>query len=111
MTIRRLTAQQSVITSTSLIWGPRIFTRLIIFEPAAGLGDASVRVVARYPSGNILQSGWIGGEEYLQDRIAAAEVSYGKGRVVLLGFSPQHRAQPHGTFKLVFNSLHYAGAE
>jgi len=88
-----------------------VFFNDIAFEPAAGLGDASVRVVARYPSGNILQSGWIGGEEYLQDRIAAAEVSYGKGRVILLGFSPQHRAQPHGTFKLVFNSLHYAGAE
>jgi hypothetical protein len=39
-----------------------------------------------------------GGEEYLQVRIAAAEVTMGKGRVVLLGFSPQNRAQPHGTF-------------
>ncbi|MBI3666088.1 MAG: hypothetical protein HY236_07665, partial [Acidobacteria bacterium] len=49
------------------------------------------------------------GESYLDDRIAAAEVSYGKGRVILLGFRVQHRAQPHGTFKLLFNSLEYAG--
>jgi len=58
-----------------------------------------------------LESGWIGGETYLQDRIAAAEVSYGQGRVIVLGFSPQNRAQPHGTFKLLFNSIHYAGVK
>jgi hypothetical protein len=88
-----------------------VFYNDVAFEPTAGLGDAAVRTIARYPSENILQSGWIGGEEHLQNRIAAAEVTLGKGRVILLGFSPQHRAQPHGTFKLLFNSLHYAGAE
>ena len=33
----------------------------------------------------------------------------GKGRVVLIAFRPQFRAQPHETFKLVFNSIHSAG--
>ncbi|HYO80462.1 MAG TPA: hypothetical protein VES20_03605, partial [Bryobacteraceae bacterium] len=66
---------------------------------------------ARYPASGMLQSGWIGGESYLQDRIAAAEVTYGKGRVIVLGFSPQNRAQPHGTFKLLFNAIHLAAAE
>jgi hypothetical protein len=75
------------------------------------LGDAAVKVIARYPSTGLLLSGWIGGEQYLHDKIAAAEVSLGKGRVILLGFSVQNRAQPHGTFPLLFNAIHMAGLE
>jgi hypothetical protein len=86
-----------------------VFYNDVAFEPAAGLGDADVRTIVRYPASSLLQSGWIGGEQYLQDRIAAADVRFGKGRVVVLGFSPQNRAQPHGTFKLLFNAIHYAG--
>ncbi len=88
-----------------------VFYNDVAFDLAPGLGDANVKVIARYPSSGMLQSGWIGGEEYLQDRIAAAEVTLGKGRVVLLGFSPQNRAQPHGTFKLLFNAIQLGGAE
>jgi len=86
-----------------------VFYNDIAFEPAPGIGESEVRVVARYPSSGLLESGWIGGEQYLQDRIAAADVKYGKGRVIVLGFSVQNRAQPHGTFKLLFNAIHVAG--
>jgi hypothetical protein len=87
-----------------------VFYNNVAFDPAPALGDAAVRVIARYPGTNLLQSGWIGGEEFLRDRIAAAEVTVGQGRVILLGFAVQNRAQPHGTFKLLFNSIHLAGA-
>ena len=88
-----------------------VFYNDVAFEAAPALGDAVVKTIARYPAGELLESGWIGGAEYLHNRIAAAEVTLGKGRVVLLGFSPQNRAQPHGTFKLLFNAIHLAGAE
>jgi hypothetical protein len=86
-----------------------VFYNNVAFETTAPLGDASVRAIAKYPSTDILKSGWIGGPEHLYDRIAAAEVTFGKGRVILLGFAVQHRAQPHGTFKLLFHSLFSAG--
>ena len=80
------------------------------FELSAPFTENNARAVAKYPSTNPLQSGWIGGPEYLYDKVAAAEVSVGKGRVVLLGFRAQFRAQPHATFKLLFNSLHWSAA-
>jgi hypothetical protein len=39
------------------------------------------------------------------------ELSIGKGRVVLIGFRAQHRAQTHRSFKLLFNALYFGGLE
>ncbi|HSK78650.1 MAG TPA: hypothetical protein VLQ45_19500, partial [Thermoanaerobaculia bacterium] len=36
---------------------------------------------------------------------AIVEYGVGKGKVVLIGFRPQHRAQPHRTFKILWNAL------
>jgi hypothetical protein len=81
------------------------------FDLAPGFSYTDVKVIARYPSSNPLQSGWMRGDEYLHNRIAAAEVVYERGRIILLGFRAQFRAQPHNTFKLLFNSLLYAAAQ
>ncbi len=88
-----------------------VFKDNAAFEPAPGFGYTALRVIARYPSSDLLQSGWMRGEKYLHNRIAAAEVKYRRGRIVLIGFRPQFRAQPHGTFKLLFNAIHYAAAK
>jgi hypothetical protein len=67
----------------------------------------SIRTVASYPSSpdELLKSGWLLGGNVIAGRAAVVEVAIKEGRIVLLGFRVQHRAQSHGTFKLLFNSL------
>jgi len=60
---------------------------------------------AQYDPTMTLLSGWINGAEYLHNKSAVMSIGYGKGTVVLYGFRVQHRAQPHGTFRLLFNGL------
>ncbi len=69
------------------------------------------RVVATYPEheDQILVSGYLKGAELLEKRAAVVEFKVGQGRVVLIGFRAQHRAQPLRTFKLLFNSLYLPG--
>jgi hypothetical protein len=69
------------------------------------------RVVASYPENeeDILVSGYLKGGERLEKKAAIVEYGVGKGKVVLIGFRPQHRAQPHRTFKILWNALFLGG--
>jgi ribosomal protein S18 acetylase RimI-like enzyme len=72
---------------------------------------ANVRVLARFPSdGSALLSGFMLGEEHIVGKAAAVDVSHGSGHVVLLGFRPQWRGQPFGTFRVIFNAALFSGA-
>jgi len=65
-------------------------------------------VLARYQeSGSPLRSGYLIGETYLNGRAAALDARVGDGHVVLLGFRPQWRGQPFGTFRVLFNAALY----
>ncbi len=68
-------------------------------------GAARVRVLARYASSDVLMSGWINGPRHVEGYAAALEVALGHGRVVLVGFGPEFRGQPHGTFKFLFDPV------
>jgi hypothetical protein len=62
-------------------------------------------VIAKYDvSGPLRLSGYVLGEKYQRGYAAAVDVEHGAGHVVLLGFRPQWRGQPMGTFRVVFNS-------
>ena len=74
-----------------------------VFETLAEFKGA---VLAGYDqTGSPLLSGFLLGEKFLQGKAAALDVEYGEGHVVLLGFRPQWRGQPFGTFRVIFNAL------
>ena len=81
-------------------------------EPPASAGGSTqpvkrsdIRVVARYAEKDALMSGWMLGEKLINGKIALAEATYGKGKIVLFAFRPQHRGQTYATFPLLFNAL------
>jgi len=61
--------------------------------------------IVTFADHDLLQSGWLIGEQTLARKAAVVSAQYGRGRVVLFGMRPQHRAQTHGAFKLFFNAL------
>jgi hypothetical protein len=50
-------------------------------------------------------SGWMLGEPLINGKTALAETAFGKGKIVLFAFRPQHRGQTYATFPLLFNAL------
>jgi len=66
--------------------------------------------VASYTETDTLMSGWMKGKEKIINQGAIVDTPLGKGRVVLIGFSVLQRGQAVGTFKLLFNAIHYGGA-
>src|SRR4029078_4057545 len=67
-------------------------------------------VLARYQdSGSPLLSGYLIGDKLLNGKAAALDVQLDAGHVVLLGFRPEWRGQPFGTFKVLFNAILSAG--
>ena len=66
-----------------------------------------VKPVAWYDSKTALRSGWAWGQHYLEGGTAMVEAQVGKGKVFLFGPEITFRAQPHGTFRFLFNSIYY----
>ncbi len=81
-----------------------MFERGPAFDTLPGFKGA---ILAKYPKEeDPLESGMIVHSEVLHDKAAALEVSYGRGRIFLYGFKPQHRGQAHGTYRYMFNALY-----
>jgi hypothetical protein len=81
-----------------------MFERGPAFAPKPGFEG---EILASYAAtGNPLRSGVLLHPEMIQGKAAAVSVKYGKGTIYLYGFKPQWRAQSHGTYKLLFNTLY-----
>jgi hypothetical protein len=78
------------------------------YEPTGFDGEAGkITAVGRWATDpdRVLMSGLLHGAEHLAGKAAILDVEYGEGRILMYGFRVQHRAQTHGTFKLLFNAL------
>jgi hypothetical protein len=73
--------------------------------------DAAGRRVAWFATATPLRSGWAWGQQHLRDTIGVVEAPLGEGRILLFGPQITFRAQPHGTFKFLFNGILSSRAE
>ena len=87
-----------------------LFFESVAFDINNSNANDRIAVVARYHDRDLLRGGWLDGEKYLAGLPALLDVGYGKGRIAMIGFRAQNRAQAHGTFKVLFNALYQAGA-
>ena len=87
------------------------FNRGPAFRTSLPYGKFERTVLASYTDKDPRGSGLLIGGEKLYRNSALVEMRYGTGRIVLFGFSPQHRCQTHGTYRLVFNALIESNAE
>ncbi|MCG8467110.1 MAG: M14 family metallopeptidase [Gemmatimonadetes bacterium] len=72
---------------------------------------SSVRPLAWFDSDEPLVSGWAWGQEYLAEGVTMAEAQVGDGTLYLFGPLITRRAQPHATFKFLFNAIALSNAE
>jgi hypothetical protein len=87
-----------------------VFFESVAFDINNSIANDQIKVVARYHDRDLLRGGWLDGEKYLVGMPALLDVGYGKGRIAMIGFRAQNRAQAYGTFKVLFNALYQAGA-
>jgi hypothetical protein len=81
------------------------------FSLGDGFSTQKLSVVARYPNTGVVASGWLKGEELMAGRAAVVTVDMNPGRIVLFGLRPQHRAQTHATFPMLFNALYLSTSD
>jgi hypothetical protein len=84
-----------------------LFSHSPTFTTWVPSGEWNRKVVVSYPKKDLLMSGWLQGEEVIARKPALVDFKYKQGRIILIGFHCQHRAQSHGTYKFLFNALLY----
>ncbi len=81
------------------------FNNSPVFRLAPNAAARGVRPVMWFDQAAPLRSGWAWGQNYLEGGTAAFEATLGEGRVYAFGPEITFRAQPHATFKFLFNGL------
>jgi hypothetical protein len=82
-----------------------------VFKLNADAAAKGVRPVGWFATDDPLRSGWAWGGANLNKGVAMIDATIGQGKVYLFGPQITFRAQPHGTFKFLFNGMFLAGAK
>jgi hypothetical protein len=77
-----------------------------VFTLPSNAAARGITPIAWFDSPTPLRSGWAWGQKHLDKGVAIAEARVGKGSLVLFGPEITFRAQPHGTFKFLFNGIY-----
>ena len=84
------------------------FNNSPVFRLAPNAAARGIRPVMWFDTATPLRSGWAWGQNYLEGGTTAFEATVGEGRVYAFGPEITFRAQPHGTFKFLFNGIYQA---
>jgi hypothetical protein len=82
-----------------------------VMELAPDAALKGVKPAGWFDSKTPLRSGWAWGQHYLAGGTAAVDAQVGKGKVFLIGPEITFRAQPHGTFKFLFNAIYFGTSQ
>ena len=77
-----------------------------VFRLGPDAAAKGVKPVAWFDTATPLRSGWAWGQNYLKDGVAIAQANVGQGTLYMFGPEILFRAQPHGTFKFLFNAIY-----
>jgi hypothetical protein len=77
-----------------------------VFALAPDAALKGVRPVAWFDSATPLRSGWAYGQGYLEGGVQVVDATVGAGKLYLFAPEITFRAQPHGTFKFLFNGIY-----
>ena len=87
-----------------------LFNNSPVFRLGPDAARRGVAPVAWFADDEPLRSGWAWGQHYLEGGVGVVDATVGDGKLFLFGPEVTNRAQPHGTFKLVFNGIYYGSA-
>lgn len=88
-----------------------VFANSPTFTLAPEAAGQNLRPVAWFDTDAPLRSGWAWGQEHLEGGVAMLDVEVGDGKLYMFGPEIVRRAEPHGTFKFLFNGIYLSTAE
>ncbi len=86
------------------------FNNSPVFKLKPEAAQSGIKPVAVFDTDTPLRSGWAWGQQYLKGAVTIAEAPVGQGKLFLFGSEVVNRAQPHGSFKFLFNGLYLGTA-